>query len=118
MSTREQVKGGVRRMTSRARTDCGAGYIRSSGSSLSYSCGIVWHEPSLGLAPNFVATVFKRIADISRETGMAILIVEQKVREVLDICNRVYSMKLGRIAFAGQPDDLKENKARLKELFL
>ncbi len=75
-------------------------------------------EPSLGLAPNLVATVFKRIADISREAGVAILIVEQKVREVLDICHRVYSMKLGRIAFEGLPDELKKDKAKLKGLFL
>ena len=75
-------------------------------------------EPSLGLAPNLVATVFKRIADISREESVAILIVEQKVREVLDVCNRVYSMKLGKIAFEGLPDELKTNKAKLKDLFL
>lgn len=75
-------------------------------------------EPSLGLAPNLMATVFKRIADISREAGVAILIVEQKVRDVLDICNRVYSMKLGKIAFEGQPEELSEDKAKLKELFL
>ena len=75
-------------------------------------------EPSLGLAPNLVATVFKRIADISREAGVAILIVEQNVRDVLDICNRVYSMKLGKIAFEGQPEELKRDKAKLKALFL
>lgn len=75
-------------------------------------------EPSLGLAPNLMGTVFKRIADISREAGVAILIVEQKVREVLDICNRVYSMKLGKIAFEGQPEELKGDKAKLKDLFL
>lgn len=75
-------------------------------------------EPSLGLAPNLVAAVFRRIADISRKAGVSILIVEQKVREILEICGRVYSMKLGRIAFEGQPEGLKENKAKLKELFL
>jgi len=75
-------------------------------------------EPSLGLAPNLVTTVLKRIAEISREAGVAILIVEQKVREVLEICNRVYSMKLGRIAFEGQAEELKGDKAKLKDLFL
>jgi len=75
-------------------------------------------EPSLGLAPNFVATVFKRIVDIRGEAGVAILIVEQKVRDVLEICDTVYSMKLGRVAFAGQPDDLRADKARIRDLFL
>ena len=75
-------------------------------------------EPSLGLAPNLVATVFRRIADINRETRVGIIIVEQKVRQVLDLCQRVYSMKLGRIAFEGPPEELKADKARLRDLFL
>jgi branched-chain amino acid transport system ATP-binding protein len=43
---------------------------------------------------------------------------DQKVREVLEICDRVYSIKLGKVAFAGKPEELKDNKAKLKELFL
>ncbi|NQT94139.1 MAG: ABC transporter ATP-binding protein [Lentisphaerae bacterium] len=75
-------------------------------------------EPSLGLAPNLLATVFERIAAVSREAGVAVLIVEQKVREVLDICHRAYSMKLGKIAFEGQPDELLSDAGRLRDLFL
>jgi len=47
-----------------------------------------------------------------------VLIIEQKVPEVLEICNTVYSIKLGRIAFEGVPGKLKENKEKLKQLFL
>jgi branched-chain amino acid transport system ATP-binding protein len=75
-------------------------------------------EPSLGLSPNLVKTVFEKIIQINRDTGVSILIVEQKVREVLDICNRVYSLKLGKVSFQGQPEELKDDKAKLKELFL
>jgi len=75
-------------------------------------------EPSLGLSPNLVATVFSKISEINTETGVTILIVEQKVREVLDICKRVYSIKLGKVAFEGSPEELKEDKAKLKQLFL
>lgn len=75
-------------------------------------------EPSLGLSPNLVATVFRKISEINTETGVTILIVEQKVREVLDICKRVYSMKLGKVAFEGSPEELKEDKTKLKQLFL
>ena len=75
-------------------------------------------EPSLGLSPNLVATVFRKISEISTETGVSILIVEQKVREVLNICNRVYSIKLGKVAFEGSPIELQTDKAKLKELFL
>jgi len=75
-------------------------------------------EPSLGLSPNLVRNVFEKIVEINHESGVSILIVEQKVREVLDICKRVYSIKLGKVAFKGLPDDLKHDKAKLKKLFL
>ena len=75
-------------------------------------------EPSLGLSPKLIGTVFDKVIEINQENGVTILIVEQKVREVLEICDRVYSIKLGKIAFEGQPDELKENKEKIKELFL
>ena len=75
-------------------------------------------EPSLGLSPSLVTEVFEKIRQISRDTGVSLLIVEQKVREVLPICDRVYSLKLGKIAFDGVPSDLQDNAAKLKELFL
>jgi len=75
-------------------------------------------EPSLGLFPKLLGSVFDKITEINCDTGVTILIVEQKVREVLEICNRVYSIKLGKIAFEGLPGELKDNKERLKQLFL
>ncbi len=75
-------------------------------------------EPSLGLSPKLVADVFEKIVKINRDTGLSILIVEQKVCEVLEICSRVYSMKLGKVAFSGSPLVLKNDKEKLKHLFL
>ena len=75
-------------------------------------------EPSLGLSPSVVTEVCEKIRQISRDTGASLLIVEQKVREVLPICDRVYSLKLGKIAFDDVPSDLQDNAAKLKELFL
>jgi len=75
-------------------------------------------EPSLGLSPNLVASVFGRIAEIGRQTGVAMLVVEQKVREVLAISQRVYSLKLGRVAFVGASASLKDDKNKLRDLFL
>jgi len=75
-------------------------------------------EPSLGLSPNLVRDVFEKIVEINRDTGVSVLIVEQKVREVLEVCRRVYSMKLGKVAFEGSPDDLKHDKRKIKDLFL
>lgn len=75
-------------------------------------------EPSLGLSPNIVKDVFERIQTVSRETGISILIVEQKVNDVLAISSRVYSLKLGKVSFEGSPDDLRQDAAKLKQLFL
>jgi branched-chain amino acid transport system ATP-binding protein len=75
-------------------------------------------EPSLGLAPNLLGDVFRKLVEINREFNVSMLIVEQKVLEVLNICHRVYSIKLGRVAFEGEPGELKDNKQKIKELFL
>ncbi len=75
-------------------------------------------EPSLGLAPSILKSVFEKVVQINRENKTTILIVEQKVRDVLNICHKVYSLKLGKIAFEGKPDELIGNTEKLKELFL
>lgn len=74
-------------------------------------------EPSLGLSPILISTVFERIQQVNRERDTAILIVEQKVRKVLEISNRVYGIKLGKVAFNGKPEELMEHN-ELKNVFL
>ncbi|MBT3231485.1 MAG: hypothetical protein HN356_01585 [Calditrichaeota bacterium] len=75
-------------------------------------------EPSLGLSPKSVRSFFEKIVQINAETSATFLIVDQKVREVLEICQRVYSIKLGIVSFEGQPGELQEDKEKLKGLFL
>lgn len=75
-------------------------------------------EPSLGLAPNLVKDAFDRIAQFNTELGVTVLIVEQKVREVLAISHRAYGIKLGKVAYEGNAKELEIDKRRLKELFL
>jgi branched-chain amino acid transport system ATP-binding protein len=74
-------------------------------------------EPALGLAPNLVTTVLEKVSEINREAGVAVLIVEQKVREVLRIATRAYGLRLGRIALEGTRDDIFDGDT-LKRLFL
>lgn len=73
-------------------------------------------EPSLGLSPNLVSTVFERVSQINQDMGIAILIVEQKVRQVLEFCHSVYGIKLGKVVFEGVPKDLADSK--LEKIFL
>jgi branched-chain amino acid transport system ATP-binding protein len=75
-------------------------------------------EPSLGLAPNLLKDVFAKLVEINNKFKISILIVEQKVMDVLSISQRVYGLKLGKIAFSGKSEELKSSKEELKKLFL
>jgi len=79
---------------------------------------LLMDEPSLGLSPKLVKYMMRHIQKINRKSGATILIVEQKVREVLEICHHIYSIKLGKIAYSGTPEALINDKERLKDLFL
>lgn len=75
-------------------------------------------EPSLGLAPGLLDDVFERISQIRREDRVSILIVEQKVRKVLGLSDRVYAMKLGRSEYGGSSQDLATDHEQLRGIFL
>jgi len=75
-------------------------------------------EQGLGLSPNLVDSVFERIMEINQETGVNILVAEQKVKKILAICQRICSIKSGKVVFKGYSEELKEDNAKLKELFL
>lgn len=74
-------------------------------------------EPSLGLASPLVSEALKRIKGINQDFGVTILIVEQKVREVLKIAGRVVVLRTGRVSFSGSARDL-EDDAKLTSVFL
>jgi len=63
-------------------------------------------EPSLGLAPIIVKDLFDRFADINRDTGMTMLVVEQNAQLALAIANRGYVIESGEIAFSGPAQEL------------
>jgi branched-chain amino acid transport system ATP-binding protein len=73
-------------------------------------------EPSLGLAPRIVAEVMRAIAAL-RDTGMAILLVEQNARAALSIADYGYVMELGRIALQGPATQLARDE-RVIESYL
>src|ERR1700686_471323 len=57
-------------------------------------------EPSLGLAPLLVKSIFKVISEINRQ-GVTILLVEQNVRQSLLIAHRAYVLETGRVVLSG-----------------
>ncbi len=66
-------------------------------------------EPSLGLAPKIVLEVFRAIQQIRRK-GTPILIVEQNVRQTLELADRGYVLENGRMALSGAGSDLLHNE--------
>jgi branched-chain amino acid transport system ATP-binding protein len=66
-------------------------------------------EPSMGLAPTIVDTVFDRIEYIRRAHGLTILLVEQRVAEALELCDRGYVLETGRMILDGSHDTLMSN---------
>jgi branched-chain amino acid transport system ATP-binding protein len=66
-------------------------------------------EPSMGLAPTIVDTVFDRIEYIRRAHGLTILLVEQRVAEALELCDRGYVLETGRMILDGSHNALMSN---------
>lgn len=74
-------------------------------------------EPSLGLAPMMVATAMQQIKEISCAWGTAVLVVEQKVREILKVSHRVYVLRNGQVSFAGMASELSCDD-KLRQVYL
>ncbi|MCK4783006.1 MAG: ABC transporter ATP-binding protein [Desulfobacteraceae bacterium] len=66
-------------------------------------------EPSLGLMPKLVTEVFKAIS-LLKEEGHTILLVEQNVREALELADRGYILQTGRTIDSGRGKDLLESE--------
>lgn len=75
-------------------------------------------EPSIGLAPKFVEKIMEKIKLISAELAASIILVEQKVKDAMDIIDRMYVMNLGRIVDEAKSGDLPSvEKIRAKYFF-
>jgi branched-chain amino acid transport system ATP-binding protein len=77
---------------------------------------LILDEPSLGLAPIIVKTIFRCIKEISL-TGTTILIVEQNALQTLKIADYAIVLELGRISIEGAARDLI-NDQRLIDAYL
>ena len=62
-------------------------------------------EPSLGLAPIMIKEMFQMIRNI-KATGVTILLVEQRLRETLELSDRAYVLQTGKIVMSGAAAEL------------
>jgi branched-chain amino acid transport system ATP-binding protein len=69
---------------------------------------VMFDEPSLGLAPNFVEAIFELILEIRRE-GTTVLMVEQNAYAALEMCDRAYLLENGRIVTHGTAAEMLGN---------
>lgn len=67
-------------------------------------------EPSMGLSPVLVRTIFRTVAEINR-AGTTVLLVEQNANAALRLARRAYVLENGRIALEGPSADLVRNEA-------
>ena len=74
-------------------------------------------EPSLGLAPLLVKTIFEKIVAINREQGLTILLVEQNANIALEVSSFGYVLETGRITLQGDSPSLRQN-AQVKSAYL
>jgi branched-chain amino acid transport system ATP-binding protein len=73
-------------------------------------------EPSMGLAPMLVETIFNTIVEINRQ-GVAVLLVEQNALMALNVAHRGYVLETGRIVLADDAKALQQNE-RVQKAYL
>lgn len=66
-------------------------------------------EPSLGIAPLLVRTIFEKIGQINRDHGITILVVEQNANLALEVSHRGYVLETGRVTLEDSSDRLRAN---------
>jgi branched-chain amino acid transport system ATP-binding protein len=78
---------------------------------------ILLDEPSVGLAPRLVSQTMNTIREIRDKFGVTILAVEQNVRELLKITNRIYVLRLGEIVLE-EINVSAETEKKIRQIFL
>jgi branched-chain amino acid transport system ATP-binding protein len=74
-------------------------------------------EPSLGIAPKLISTIFEKIVEINKSHGITILLVEQNANLALEISHEAYVLETGVVAMKGLSAELRNNP-ELKAAYL
>ena len=70
---------------------------------------LMMDEPSLGIAPLLVKTIFEKIVEINRTHGITILLVEQNANLALEISNYGYVLETGKIILQNESAALRQD---------
>ncbi|MES2696090.1 MAG: ABC transporter ATP-binding protein [Verrucomicrobiota bacterium] len=74
-------------------------------------------EPSLGIAPRLISTIFEKIVEINKTQGITILLVEQNANLALEVSTYAYALETGHIAMQGESKKLRADP-QLKATYL
>jgi len=66
-------------------------------------------EPSLGIAPRLISTIFEKIVEINRDRNLSILLVEQNANLALEISGYAYVLETGSLTMDGPSAELRKN---------
>lgn len=99
------LSGGEQQMLALARALAGSSTI------------LLADEISLGLAPTIVQRLLRAVR-AAADAGMAVLLVEQQIRNAMSVADRLYVMKHGRIALAGSAAELKDRVDDVRTAYL
>ena len=74
-------------------------------------------EPSMGLAPTIADFIFERLIEIRRQSGLTLLLVEQRVAEALESADHGYVLEAGRVVLQGNNQTLRADD-RVRQAYL
>jgi len=73
-------------------------------------------EPSMGLAPIIVETIFSIIEQVNKD-GIPIVLIEQDAMMAMDVAHRVYALETGLVSLSGNTEDLRDDD-RMRKIYL
>ncbi len=74
-------------------------------------------EPSLGIAPLIVRSIFATLGELKRQ-GTTMLLVEQNINVALGLADRAYVLRTGEVSLTGTAAELRDNYERVAEAYL
>jgi branched-chain amino acid transport system ATP-binding protein len=74
-------------------------------------------EPTAGVAPKLARDIFERIAQLRRDHGLTLFVVEHRLEVLFDFADEIYVMHLGRVVAHGRPAEIATDR-QVKEIYL
>lgn len=71
-------------------------------------------EPTAGLAPNLAGEMYDRLISLS-DAGRTILLVDQNIRQAIEISDYIYALELGKNKTQGPREDFEDVKEVIKD---